>query len=181
MAESDMSSLLSKFDIGDMAGFTRRFVDDLEAAMAMDVDIEVDSDWSGVICLGMGGSGAGGRFLKSLADAEAGLPFAVWNDYGLPSWWGPDWLVLATSYSGDTEETLDGVREALESGGTVIGISSEGRCPRCSMGVMIVSYSRYLVVRHPARRLRTSSGLSLLPAGPWDSYLCPMLARCPAC
>ena len=54
MAESDMSSLLSKLDIGDMAGFTRRFVDDFEAAMAMDVGIEVDSDWSGVICLGMG-------------------------------------------------------------------------------------------------------------------------------
>jgi len=51
----------------------------------------------------------------------------VWSDYGLPSWWGPDWLVLATSYSGDTEETLDGVRIALESGGTVIGVSSGGQ------------------------------------------------------
>jgi len=127
MAESNMSSLLSKLDISDMAGFTRRFVDDFEAAMAMDVGIELDSDWSGVICLGMGGSGAGGRFLKSLADAEGGLPFVVWSDYRLPSWWGPDWLVLATSYSGDTEETLDGVREALESGGTVIGVSSGGQ------------------------------------------------------
>ena len=127
MTESDMSSLLSKLDIGDMAGFTRRFVDDFEAAMATNVGIEVDSDWSGVICLGMGGSGAGGRFLKSLADAEGGLPFVAWSDYGLPSWWGPDWLVLATSYSGDTEETLDGVHEALESGGTVIGVSSGGQ------------------------------------------------------
>ena len=36
-------------------------------------------------------------------------------------------LVLATSYSGDTEETLDGVRMALESGGTVIGVSSGGQ------------------------------------------------------
>ena len=114
MAEHDISSLLAELDTGDMAGFTRRFVDDLEAAMSMDVGIEADSDWSGVICLGMGGSGAGGRFLKSLADSEGGLPFVVWSDYGLPSWWGPDWLVLATSYSGDTEETLDGVRMALE-------------------------------------------------------------------
>ena len=127
MAEHDMSSLLVELDTGDMAGFTRSFVDDLEAAMAMDTGIEADSDWSGVICLGMGGSGAGGRFLKSLADSEGGLPFVVWSDYGLPSWWGPDWLVLATSYSGETEETLDGVRMALESGGTVIGVSSGGQ------------------------------------------------------
>ena len=127
MAERDISTLLAELDSGDMAGFTRSFVDDLEAAMSMDAGIEADSDWSGVICLGMGGSGAGGRFLKSLADSEGGLPFVVWSDYGLPSWWGPDWLVLATSYSGDTEETLDGVRMALESGGTVIGVSSGGQ------------------------------------------------------
>ena len=127
MDEHDIPSLLAEHEAGDMAGFTRRFVDDLEAAMSMDAGIEADSDWSGVICLGMGGSGAGGRFLKSLADSEGGLPFVVWSDYGLPSWWGPDWLVLATSYSGDTEETLDGVRMALESGGTVIGVSSGGQ------------------------------------------------------
>ena len=127
MGESDMTSLLAELDTGDMAGFTRSFADDLEAAMTAEVGIEADSDWSGVLCLGMGGSGAGGRFLKALADAEGGLPFVVWSDYGLPSWWGPDWLVLATSYSGDTEETLDGVRVALESGGTVIGVSSGGQ------------------------------------------------------
>ena len=134
MAESDMPSLLAELDTGDMAGFTRRFVDDLETAVASDVGIEADSDWSGVICLGMGGSGASGRFLKSLADAEGGLPFVIWSDYGLPSWWGPEWLVLATSYSGDTEETLDGVREALESGGTVIGVSSGGQLAKILEG-----------------------------------------------
>ncbi len=127
MGESDMASLLAELDTGDMAGFTRSFADDLEAAMAAEVGIEADSDWSGVLCLGMGGSGAGGRFLKALADAEGGLPFVVWSDYGLPSWWGPDWLVLATSHSGNTEETLDGVRDALESGGTVVGVSSGGQ------------------------------------------------------
>ena len=127
MAEHDMPTLLAELDAGDMAGLTRLFVDDLETAVASDLGIEADTDWSGVICLGMGGSGASGRFLKSLADAEGGLPFVVWSDYALPSWWGPDWLVLATSYSGDTEETLDGVREALESGGTVIGVSSGGQ------------------------------------------------------
>ena len=53
--------------------------------------------------------------------------FVVWKDYGLPSWWGPDWLIIATSYSGNTEETLDGVSQALENGGTVLGITSGGK------------------------------------------------------
>jgi len=110
-----------------MADLTRSFVDDFETAIHQETGLSSDSDWSGVVCLGMGGSGAGGRFLKSLADFEGGMPFVVWSDYGLPSWWGPEWLVLATSYSGNTEETLDGVREALESGGSVIAVSSGGQ------------------------------------------------------
>ena len=122
----DFQSLLAKYDKSDMAGFTRKFVDDLNAAISAEIEIEADMDWSGVVCLGMGGSGAGGMFLSTLADDSGGLPFVVWDNYGLPSWWGPDWLVLATSYSGNTEETLDGVSKALEEGGVVIGICSGG-------------------------------------------------------
>tara|TARA_B100000029_G_scaffold218513_1_gene216338 strand:+ start:1249 stop:2289 length:1041 start_codon:yes stop_codon:yes gene_type:complete len=126
MSEPNFDALLATHDKGDMAGRTRKFVDDLEAALTSTVEVEADIDWSGVLCLGMGGSGAGGMFLSTLADSASGLPFVVWRDYGLPSWWGPDWLVIATSYSGNTEETLDGVRAALEEGGVVIGICSGG-------------------------------------------------------
>ncbi len=126
MSEPDFDALLATHDAGDMAGWTRKFVDDLKAAMTSVVEVEADVDWSGVLCLGMGGSGAGGMFLSSLADSASGLPFVVWRDYGVPSWWGPDWLVIATTYSGNTEETLDGVRAALEEGGVVVGICSGG-------------------------------------------------------
>ena len=124
ISELDFNDLLSTFDKSDKAGFTRKFVDDLRDAMSIEADIGEDNDWSGVLCLGMGGSGAGGLFLESLSDDSGGLPFVVWSDYGVPSWWGPDWLVFATSYSGNTEETLDGVREVISNGGTVVGICS---------------------------------------------------------
>ena len=124
--EPNFESLLSELDLRDMAGFTRNFVEDLRNALNTELDLEEETDWSGVLCLGMGGSGAGGLFLKALSDAHGGLPFVVWTDYGVPSWWGPEWLVIATSYSGNTEETIDGIREVISSGGTVIGICSGG-------------------------------------------------------
>jgi len=127
LTPDEVKSLIGKLDSADMIGFTRSFVDDFESALKSDIGLDGDDDWSGVLCIGMGGSGAGGRFLSALADSEGGLPFVTWNDYGLPSWWGPDWLVMATSYSGETEETLDGATKAIENGGTVIGISSGGR------------------------------------------------------
>jgi len=126
MSEPDFKELLSGLDPRDMAGFTRKFVNDLQASMSTELGLAEDSDWNGVLCLGMGGSGAGGLFLKALSDDSGGLPFVVWTDYGVPSWWGPEWLVIATSYSGNTEETLDGVREVISAGGTVVGICSGG-------------------------------------------------------
>ena len=126
MSEPNFEELLSELDRRNMAGFTRKFVDDLSAAMSTELDLVEDSDWNGVLCLGMGGSGAGGLFLRALSDDSGGLPFVVWTDYGVPSWWGPEWLVIATSYSGNTEETLDGVREVISAGGTVVGICSGG-------------------------------------------------------
>ncbi len=126
MSEPNFEELISELDPLDMAGFTRNFVDDLQASMSTSPGLSEDSEWNGVLCLGMGGSGAGGLFLKALSDDSGGLPFVVWTDYGVPSWWGPEWLVMATSYSGNTEETLDGVREVLSTGGTVVGICSGG-------------------------------------------------------
>ena len=126
MSEPNFEELLSELDRRNMAGFTRKFVDDLSASMSTELDMVEDSDWNGVLCLGMGGSGAGGLFLRALSDDSGGLPFVVWTDYGVPSWWGPEWLVIATSYSGNTEETLDGVREVISAGGTVVGICSGG-------------------------------------------------------
>ncbi len=135
MDEPDFESLLSEFDLRDMAGFTRKFVEDLRLSLTTGLDLEEDTDWSGVLCLGMGGSGAGGLFLKALSDDSGGLPFVVWTDYGVPSWWGPEWLVIATSYSGNTEETLDGVREVISAGGTVVGICSGGELERRHLSI----------------------------------------------
>ena len=126
MKDRDLQKIADELDSQDMIGFTRNFIDDFETSISRVIDIDSDQDWAGVLCLGMGGSGAGGMFLSTLADNSGGLPFVVWRDYGLPSGWGPEWLVIATSYSGNTEETISGVREVLDSGGTVIGISSGG-------------------------------------------------------
>ena len=67
MDEPSFESLLSEFDLRDMAGFTRNFVEDLRSALTTELYLEEDTDWSGVLCLGMGGSGAGGFCLKARA------------------------------------------------------------------------------------------------------------------
>ena len=119
-----IKELADNLDPSDMIGWTAKFPNALRTALTKNLGLEVENDWSGILCLGVGGSGAGGMLLSDISNRDGGLPFVSWNDYGLPSWWGPDWLILATSYSGNTEETLHVVLMALEEGGTIIGISS---------------------------------------------------------
>jgi glucose/mannose-6-phosphate isomerase len=60
----------------------------------------------GLIVAGMGGSGVGARLAAAAIGDRLELPYVIADGYGLPPWAGRDALVLCSSYSGNTEETL---------------------------------------------------------------------------
>ncbi|TSC74844.1 MAG: glucose/mannose-6-phosphate isomerase [Parcubacteria group bacterium Gr01-1014_44] len=83
------------------------------------------------ILLGMGGSHLAADLLNAY---DPGLGLVVHSNYGLPSPAGGwpkdslrDYFVIASSHSGNTEEVLDGLQEALERGLPVAVISTGGR------------------------------------------------------
>jgi glucose/mannose-6-phosphate isomerase len=78
-----------------------------------------------IILCGMGGSAISGDLVQPLL-ADGKVSLMVWRDYGLPHWAGPEDLVLCSSYSGDTEETLDAAQEAGKRGCTRLAITSGG-------------------------------------------------------
>jgi glucose/mannose-6-phosphate isomerase len=83
-----------------------------------------------VIIAGMGGSAIGGDLLRALALEQATVPILVHRDYGLPAYAGPHTLVLASSYSGNTEETLTAAAEAQRRGAPLIAITTGGELAR---------------------------------------------------
>lgn len=80
-----------------------------------------------ILVLGMGGSGIGGRFLAGLLGDAAGVPIASGHDYRVPAWVGPRTMVLACSYSGNTEETLAALDACVGQGAQVRALTSGGR------------------------------------------------------
>jgi glucose/mannose-6-phosphate isomerase len=80
-----------------------------------------------VVVLGMGGSGITGDVVAAMAQPLLPVPVVVHKTYGLPGFVGPTTLVVACSYSGDTEETASAVDAALERGARMVAISSGGR------------------------------------------------------
>lgn len=79
-----------------------------------------------VIC-GMGGSAIGGDLVRVIAADSATVPIIVSRDYNLPAFVGENSLVIASSYSGNTAETLTAFQAAKERGADLIAISSNGK------------------------------------------------------
>ena len=80
----------------------------------------------GMIVAGMGGSAIGGRLALGAIGPRLRRPLAIADGYALPGWAGPDTLVLCSSYSGTTEETLSAYDDALERGAPRIAATTGG-------------------------------------------------------
>ena len=79
-----------------------------------------------VVVLGMGGSAIGGDLIAGLTNLEGGPPVTVLRSYSLPSWVGPKTMAIASSYSGNTEETLAMYRQAQERGAHLVAVTGGG-------------------------------------------------------
>ena len=96
--------------------------------MAMNFTLPQDySQINKVIILGMGGSAIGGDLVSSLVASEAKLPILVHRDYNLPAFVDAKTLVIASSYSGMTEETLSSFEQALETESRKLVITTGGK------------------------------------------------------
>ena len=78
-----------------------------------------------VVVGGMGGSGWPALYLKSWPGLN--VPFEVVSNYDIPKYVGPKTLFIASSYSGNTEETLSALGQAEQSGAQIVVISSGGK------------------------------------------------------
>lgn len=79
-----------------------------------------------VLILGMGDSGFGGDVAAASARPFSSKPIVVYGGYLPPSWVGPNTLVIAMSASGSTEETLESLEAAVDSGASLVAITNGG-------------------------------------------------------
>jgi glucose/mannose-6-phosphate isomerase len=127
-----------------------------------------------IIVTGMGGSAIGGEFLKDWAKNNIHVPIEVNREYHLPAYANEETLVLVTSYTGDTEETLSSLCDAIKkkcmiycitSGGTLMKIAERlnmpylqvpaGMPPRAALPYMLIPLLVFL------EKIGLTSGISV--------------------
>jgi glucose/mannose-6-phosphate isomerase len=121
---------LHAVDQSDMRAHIAAFPDQLQNAWALAQTLALpDSHRSPrqIVLCGMGGSAIGGDLTSALVAKTAPVPFNVLRGYDLPAYVsGPDTLVIVSSHSGNTEETLSAADQALGRGVRLLAITTGG-------------------------------------------------------
>jgi glucose/mannose-6-phosphate isomerase len=95
--------------------------------LGQSADLPSAPDVRAIVVIGMGGSSISGDLLRSYLHAECPVPLLVNRHYRLPAFIGPQTLVCAASFSGNTEETLSAFGEARARGASLLAVTSGGQ------------------------------------------------------
>ncbi len=135
----DFAALRARLDTTDMMGRIIAFPEQMEAAWKIGAEFAPrveplrGKSFERVVVCGMGGSAIGGDLARSFLGERAKVPVLSCRDYFLPSNLARGALVIVSSYSGNTGETLSAYEAARTHAAAVVAITSGGElAQRCS-------------------------------------------------
>lgn len=125
----DSRDTIKTIDKSNLLGSVESLADQIQDAWDQTKSLVFPADYprvKNIIVSGMGGSNLGSLIIKHLYKDELQLPIEVYPHYHLPGYVSADSLVILSSYSGTTEETLAAAKQALEVGAKIAVITSGG-------------------------------------------------------
>ncbi len=126
----DLQEAIHRLDKSDMLARIRAIPDHFRQASVDNAEVEIpfrSEEIDNILVAGMGGSAISGDVARSLAAETATLPIQVNRNYDVPGWVGPRTLVVVSSYSGNTEESLSAFEQAERAGAKIVCVTSGGR------------------------------------------------------
>ncbi|MBI4456813.1 MAG: bifunctional phosphoglucose/phosphomannose isomerase [Acidobacteria bacterium] len=119
---------LHSLDHGGMLAILERYPDSIRHAnqLGREFDPEITNSIQSVVVAGLGGSAIGGEVVQSLVAGECRVPILVNREHSIPGFVGQDTMVIACSYSGNTEETFAAYGSARERTKKLVAITSGG-------------------------------------------------------
>lgn len=113
-----------------MIQFISNFTNQLQEAYEIGLNSNLTKskkEITNVIICGLGGSGIGGKIVSQIAESNSNIPILTHSSYSLPNFVNENTLVIISSYSGNTEETVSALHEAIKRGSEIACITSGGK------------------------------------------------------
>ena len=182
----DDPKTIKKYDKSGMLEVIEKFpeqcLDAVRIGSSFKVPDEFCREYKFIVCTGLGGSAIGADIVRSYVSDESKAPVFVNRNYTLPNFVGKESLVIAISYSGNTEETLSAYSDAKKRGAKIITITSGGNLkeiasndgvpaiiipgglqPRCALGYslfpLLILLSKIGVVSGQERHIEEAIGI----------------------
>lgn len=194
----DQLAKIEKLDSRDMHRLLVSFPLQLEKSIALTHSFPLPAwkhfKFENIVLAGMGGSAIGGDLVRSYLTYELKIPFQVSRHYLLPNFVGQNSLVLVSSYSGNTEETLSAYAIAKKRKAKIIALTSGGKLyqqaksdkipvllvpgrlpPRAalgySLGALLILFSRLGLIKNQTGLIKETSSFLTKQNKKYDKVL----------
>jgi glucose/mannose-6-phosphate isomerase len=123
-----LAEFIKKYDSQNQFDVLKSTYKQIEYAWKNDFDLANirEKKFSSIVLCGLGGSAISGDLINDYLTDEISIPFRVNRGYDLPFYTDEKTLVIISSYSGNTEETISCFHQALEKKCRIISITSGG-------------------------------------------------------
>lgn len=123
----NIKEYVNKYDPSDQFNVLKNSWQQIDYAMGITPEVDIKAgDIDSLIISGMGGSAISGDLIRNFLRGELKVPILVNRNYSLPAYAGKGTLVIVSSYSGNTEESLSVLKDALQRGCKIICVSTGG-------------------------------------------------------
>jgi len=138
--------------------FPEQLIQAVDIGRQCDLGNMVAKDLHHIVVVGMGGSAIGGDLVRSYLADSLSIPFAVCRHYTLPNYVNEHSLIIVSSYSGNTEETVSACRDAVSRGAKIVCLTSGG-----TIGAMAADNGFPIVTLPLGYPPRAALGFSFVP------------------
>lgn len=168
----NLSDMITKYDVENQFKVLKESYKQVEYAWNLNIDVSsIDtSKIKNIVLSGLGGSAIGGDLLQNFFRTELKYPYVVNRNYELPPYADENTLVIASSYSGNTEETLAAAEKAIERKCQVACITTGGKLEefakkhKLPIGIMMKGYQpRFALWVNFFTLLKLVQSLKLVP------------------
>jgi len=106
--------------------FTNHLKEAMEIGGSSDLSTS-NKSFNNILICGLGGSGIGGTIVNDLVSPKTTIPILVTKDYSVPNFVNENTLVIVSSYSGNTEETIYALEKCMNRNSEICIVTSGGK------------------------------------------------------
>ena len=158
----DRSSTYKTYDPSNALGSILALPDQCELAWNETANLDLPKKYSEcehIVVAGMGGSGLTGYMIRHVFGHDMETPVTIINGYNLPKWACKNTLIIAVTYSGNTEEVLSVLEQAAKQKCMVLAVSTGGKIEQLAKKKKVPAYVINRGDTNPANEPRMGVGL----------------------